>query len=155
ADDMGLGKTLQLLAFIARRFEDDPNLAPVLVVAPVSLLENWKDEIEKFFMPGSMVPLMLYGESLQSFKVPRDQLEPALASEGIVRFLRPDWARGARLVLTTYETLRDYEFSLAAQEWSIMVCDEAQRIKNPNAMVTRAAKKQKVHFKVVCTGTPI
>jgi SNF2 family DNA or RNA helicase len=36
-----------------------------------------------------------------------------------------------------------------------MVCDEAQRIKNPAAMVTRAAKKQNVGFKVACTGTPV
>src|SRR5690606_19632704 len=39
--------------------------------------------------------------------------------------------------------------------WSLMVCDEAQRIKNPAAMVTRAAKKQNVAFKIACTGTPV
>jgi hypothetical protein len=58
-------------------------------------------------------------------------------------------------VLTTYETLRDLEFSFAAEKWSIMICDEAQRIKNPNAMVTRAAKKQNAIFRVACTGTPV
>jgi len=58
-------------------------------------------------------------------------------------------------VLTTYETLRDLEFSFATQRWSIMVCDEAQKIKNPAAMVTRAAKKQNVAFKIACTGTPV
>jgi SNF2 family DNA or RNA helicase len=36
-----------------------------------------------------------------------------------------------------------------------MVCDEAQRIKNPVAMVTRAAKKQNADFKIACTGTPV
>src|SRR5580765_823824 len=36
-----------------------------------------------------------------------------------------------------------------------MVCDEAQKIKNPNALVTRAAKKQNVRFKIACTGTPV
>jgi Holliday junction resolvase len=59
------------------------------------------------------------------------------------------------VVLTTYETLRDFEFSFAAERWSVMICDEAQRIKNPAAMVTRAAKKQNVGFKVACTGTPV
>jgi len=59
------------------------------------------------------------------------------------------------VVLTTYETLRDLEFSLAAQHWSIMVCDEAQKIKNPNALVTRSAKKQNVRLKIACTGTPV
>ena len=36
-----------------------------------------------------------------------------------------------------------------------MICDEAQKIKNPNAMVTRAAKKQKARLKIACTGTPV
>ena len=44
---------------------------------------------------------------------------------------------------------------MAAQSWSIMVCDEAQKIKNPAALVTRSAKKQKVRFRVACTGTPV
>ena len=58
-------------------------------------------------------------------------------------------------MLTTYETLRDLEFSLARQKWSVMVCDEAQKIKTPNAMVSRAAKKQNARFKIACTGTPV
>lgn len=69
--------------------------------------------------------------------------------------LRRDWRGNAKVVLTTYETLRDLEFSLAMERWSVMVCDEAQKIKNPNAMVTRAAKKQNARFKVACTGTPV
>lgn len=53
ADDMGLGKTLQLLTVIAALFEQGNNSRPVLVVAPVSLLENWKEEAERFFQPGT------------------------------------------------------------------------------------------------------
>ncbi|MCX7256834.1 MAG: SNF2-related protein, partial [Polaromonas sp.] len=66
-----------------------------------------------------------------------------------------DRLRKADWVLTTYETLRDFEFSFAAERWAVMICDEAQRIKNPAAMVTRAAKKQNVGFKIACTGTPV
>ena len=66
-----------------------------------------------------------------------------------------NWLGNAKVVPTTYETLRDLEFSLAAQNWSIMVCDEAQKIKNPNALVTRSAKKQNVRLKIACTGTPV
>jgi len=155
ADDMGLGKTIQLLTFIQDCLESDPDLAPVLIIAPVSLLENWKEEIDKFFVAGAMQVLMLYGDHLKEKKLTRDEIDPLLVSEGIVRFLRPGWLGSARVVLTTYETLRDLEFSLAAQRWSIMICDEAQKIKNPNALVTRAAKKQNVQFKVACTGTPV
>jgi SNF2 family DNA or RNA helicase len=152
---MGLGKTIQLLSFIAERLESDPHLDPVLIVAPVSLLENWKDEIEKFFEPGAMRVLTLYGDELRSFRVPRHELEKALTEQGITRLLRKDWRGDANVVLTTYDTLRDLEFTLARQAWSIMVCDEAQRIKNPNALVTRAAKKQRVQFRIACTGTPV
>ena len=50
ADDMGLGKTLQLLTLLAWAFERDPSLPPALVVAPVSLLENWEQEAKKFLV---------------------------------------------------------------------------------------------------------
>lgn len=156
ADDMGLGKTFQLLALMAWLLEQDPGMSPMLVVAPVSLLENWAEEANKFFVPGALPLLTAYGEGLAPLRVPRAQIDRRLLSEdGLVRFLRPDWVGSAKVVLTTYETLRDLEFSFAAQKWSVMVCDEAQRIKNPAAMVTRAAKKQNVAFKIACTGTPV
>jgi hypothetical protein len=155
ADDMGLGKTLQILTFIARCLEDDPNLKPILIIAPVSLLENWQEEIEKFFKPNTFSVLMLYGETLKEQKLDKSEIDPQLINEGLVKFLKPHWLGTAKVVLTTYETLRDLEFSLAAQHWSIMVCDEAQKIKNPNALVTRSAKKQNVRLKIACTGTPV
>ncbi len=155
ADDMGLGKTFQLLTLMASILEEDPNAHPMLVVAPVSLLENWKEEADKFF-PGSLRILMAYGDALASLRVPRERIDERLRTEdGLVRFLQSNWVGNAQLVLTTYETLRDLEFSFAAQQWSLMICDEAQRIKNPAAMVTRAAKKQNAAFKIACTGTPV
>lgn len=156
ADDMGLGKTFQLLSFMAWLVEKDPGVAPMLVVAPVSLLENWKDEAGKFLQPGILPILTAYGETLAPLRVPKDAIDARLRSEdGLVRFLKPGWVGRAKVVLTTYETLRDLEFSFAAEKWTVMVCDEAQRIKNPAAMVTRAAKKQNVGFKIACTGTPV
>lgn len=156
ADDMGLGKTFQLLAFMAWLVEQNPNIEPMLVVAPVSLLENWKEEVEKFIRPGLLPLLMAYGDALAPLRVPREAIDLRLRDEdGLVRFLKPGWMGNAKLVLTTYETLRDLEFSFAAERWSVMVCDEAQRIKNPAAMVSRSAKKQNVGFKVACTGTPV
>lgn len=155
ADDMGLGKTFQLLSLMAWLVERDPTIDPMLVVAPVSLLENWAEEASKFFQPGALPMLTAYGDSLAALRVPRGQVDQRLQEEGLIKFLRPNWVGNAKIVLTTYETLRDLEFSFAAQKWSLMVCDEAQRIKNPAAMVTRAAKKQNVGFKIACTGTPV
>lgn len=156
ADDMGLGKTFQLLTLMAWALETTPDIEPMLVVAPVSLLENWKEEAGKFFRSGSLPILTAYGDDIASLRVPRESIDARLRTEdGLTKFLKPKWRGDARIVLTTYETLRDLEFSFAAERWSIMVCDEAQKIKNPAAMVTRAAKKQNVAFKIACTGTPV
>lgn len=152
ADDMGLGKTLQLLTFIAAYLEESPAADPFLIVAPVSLLENWQEEMEKFFKPGTFPLLTLYGSELTQLRAPKDGMDDELVG---IRLLRRDWLGNAKVVLTTYETLRDLEFALAAQKWSAVICDEAQKIKNPNAMMTRAAKKQNVRFKIACTGTPV
>jgi len=155
ADDMGLGKTLQLLTFMAAYLEQEDCDEPILVVAPVSLLDNWENEIARFFTPGFASVLKLYGSELASLKFTRNQLPNEVKERGIYNLLRPNWCQGKQIVLTTYETLRDQEFSLARQHWAIVICDEAQKIKNPAALVTQAAKAIPARFKIACTGTPV
>lgn len=155
ADDMGLGKTLQLLSFIAGYLESDQADDPVLIIAPVSLLDNWEREFERFFHTAAMPMLKLYGESLSAVKLKKAQIPGSMQAQGIRNLLRPGWVGDAKIVLTTYETLRDQELSLARQHWSIVICDEAQKIKNPAALVTQAAKALKADFRVACTGTPV
>jgi hypothetical protein len=155
ADDMGLGKTLQCLAFLAWYFETQPSAKACLVVAPVSLLENWRNEVGKFLDWPENSVLSLYGQALQAARLGPDTIDPDLAALGLRKFLRPGFSDGYRLVLTTYETLRDYEFSFGRVDWGILVCDEAQKIKTPSAQVTRSAKAMKADFKVACTGTPV
>ena len=154
ADDMGLGKTLQLLTFIVWHLQQ-PDALPAMVVAPVSLLENWQNEIKKFFKPGCVRVLTLYGKALAEKKLPQAAIDERLLKLELTRFLIDDWLGDANLVLTTYETLRDLSISLGQQAWSIMVCDEAQKIKTPGTLVTDAAKAQKAGFKIACTGTPV
>ena len=87
---MGLGKTFQLLAFMAWRLEHDPGAPPMLVVAPVSLLENWKEEVGKFLKLGVLPILTAYGESLASLRVPKYEVDERLRKEdGLVNFLKP------------------------------------------------------------------
>jgi hypothetical protein len=156
ADDMGLGKTLQLLSFIAWSMEQDPDGAPVLIVAPVSLLDNWEREMRHFLDPRiSEEVLKLYGRSLQEARLPKGELPPEVRAHGIQNLLRFGWRHDKRIVLTTYETLRDQEFSLARQAWSVVICDEAQKIKNPAARVTQATKALQARFRIACTGTPV
>jgi len=155
ADDMGLGKTLQSLALVAWAGERSHFEIPSLVVAPVSLLDNWKQEIAKFLNWPSGSVLSLYGSELSGRCAGEDQIDDELKSLGVRKLLRKGFADGFNLVLTTYETLRDYQLSIGRQSWDIVVCDEAQKIKNPSAFVTQAAKALRARFKIACTGTPV
>lgn len=164
ADDMGLGKTLQLLTFLIRHFEDNQTeFKPALVVAPVSLLENWRNEVAKFFDVPDNWLVSLYGDEVGKQRKrltdeERNAHKPDKDGKSVApgKLLPPDWlSKKTRIVLTTYETLRDYEFSLGLIDWSVMVCDEAQKIKTPGAQVTHAAKAMKADFRIACTGTPV
>jgi len=132
ADDMGLGKTVQALAHILKEKEDGRLEYPALVLAPTSLMHNWRREAEKF-TPGLSV-LVLHGpERSQYF----DQLA------------------GYDLVLTTYPLLaRDYE-TLEAQNWHMLILDEAQYIKNPRAKVAQLVRRLHASHKLCMTGTPM
>lgn len=154
ADDMGLGKTLQILSLLANHYEKQPESPPSLIVAPVTLLDNWEQEVAKFFTQFPPV-LRLHGNTLKQLKQPTEWIDQQLVNEGITNLLQPDWLGQEKLILTTYETIRSYEFSLARQEFAFLVCDEAQKIKNPSAIATLAIKKQKARFKIACTGTPV
>ncbi|WP_040259315.1 type I Zorya anti-phage system protein ZorD [Pseudomonas massiliensis] len=155
ADDMGLGKTIQLLTFIVNYLEQNPAAEPVLIIAPVSLLDNWERELKRFFHSDALAVLKLYGGELGAVKFKKHEIPLELQAKGIKNLLRPGWRGNAGIVLTTYETLRDQEFSLARQQWAIVVCDEAQKIKNPAALITQAAKAIPARFRVACTGTPV
>lgn len=154
ADDMGLGKTLQILSLLASHYEKQPESPPSLIVAPVTLLDNWEQEVAKFFTQFPPV-LRLHGNTLKQLKQPAEWIDQQLVNEGITNLLQPNWLDQEKLILTTYETIRSYEFSLARQEFAFLVCDEAQKIKNPAAIATLAIKKQKARFKIACTGTPV
>lgn len=153
ADDMGLGKTLQLLVFIINLLEKNPKAPPALVVAPVALLLNWKEEIQKFFSVPFNV-LTLYGQAAHSLSFSRMKLRNTELHDYRPQ-LKEDWWSGSRIVLTTYETLRTYQMPLARTHFSVIVCDEAQKIKNPSTMVHSSAVALQAQFKISCTGTPV
>ena len=75
---MGLGKTLQLLTFIIALGEAKPDLKPALVVAPVSLLENWQEEIDNFFVERTVPILTAYGDALTRLRLPRTSIDEQL-----------------------------------------------------------------------------
>jgi SNF2 family DNA or RNA helicase len=140
ADDMGLGKTLQLLYFIEWHAQNINNDKPYLIVAPVSLLENWESEYKRFFSPTNLELRFLYGVS----GVGRDFSRSAVSD-----------LQRKQLILTNYESLRSYQMNICAVDYSIVVLDEAQKIKTPGTLVTNVSKALKADFKIAMTGTPV
>ena len=155
ADDMGLGKTLQLLNVLGKIYEDEPDAPPSLILVPKSLLQNWASEVEKFFTPSYPKHLVLYGNELVSKKQPRFRIDEELRTKGIADLLVLNWVGQNKLIITTYDVLTGFEFSFAKQDFTFVICDEAQRIKNPAANVSIAVRKLKAKFRVACTGTPV
>lgn len=146
ADDMGLGKTMQVLGLISgvKNAYGEKDMNSVLVVAPVSLLANWESEFIHFVKEGVFEEIVpLYGNSFRDFKRGHD--------------LRLDFSPVAknRIVLTSYETLRNYDISFGCIDWSFMVLDEAQKIKNPVTLITNAVKSMKYDFAIAITGMPV
>jgi HJR/Mrr/RecB family endonuclease len=155
ADDMGLGKTLQLLSVLGKVYEESPDAPPSLILVPKTLLQNWAGEVEKFFTPSYPNHLVLYGEELNARKQPKSLIDEELRTKGIAALLVPNWVGTNKLIITTYDVLTGFEFSFAKQDFNFVICDEAQRIKNPAANVSTAVRKLKAKFRVACTGTPV
>ena len=137
-DDMGLGKTIQILSFLAWLKEKEA-LRPSLLIMPTSLITNWYDEknigeIQKFFLDDTFKVKILDG------KKSREEIAEL---------------RNYDLVLTSYESLRINHKETGYIEWKVVVCDEAQKMKNPKTLLTTAIKTQNALFKIACSATPI
>ncbi|KAM9360674.1 DNA excision repair protein ERCC-6-like 2 [Symphorus nematophorus] len=153
-DDMGLGKTVQVIGFLAAvlhktgTWEDVQNNRPqflqsqtpskqskpnkvFLIVAPLSVLYNWKDELDTW---GYFQCMVVHGL--------RKEEELARIKKG-----------RAEIALTTYETLRLCLDQFNNIDWSAVIVDEAHKIKNPNSQITQAMKDLNCKIRIGLTGT--
>ncbi|XP_034090882.1 DNA excision repair protein ERCC-6-like 2 isoform X2 [Gymnodraco acuticeps] len=153
-DDMGLGKTVQVIGFLAAvlhkrgTWEDIEKNRPqflqsqmpskqskpnkvFLIVAPLSVLYNWKDELDTW---GHFQCVVVHGL--------RKEEELARIKKGRIE-----------IALTTYETLRLCLDQFNNIDWSAVVVDEAHKLKNPNSQITQAMKDLKCKIRVGLTGT--
>lgn len=130
ADEMGLGKTIQIIALLASPERDAA--APSLIVAPATLLENWRREIAKFANGISVI------------------IHQGADRSGDYRSLLQ-----ADVVVTSYETVVRDSSMFAMVDWRIVVLDEAQAIKNPDTKRTRAIKDLRRRTGIAVTGTPL
>lgn len=134
ADEMGLGKTVQALALLQHikdtRKKNEPHL-PSLVVAPTSVITNWVYEARRF-TPRLRV-LLLHGPQRKKLFAHAAEFD---------------------LVITSYALLRMDRYELERIQFSHVMLDEAQNIKNPQAATTASAKALKARYRVALTGTP-
>lgn len=138
ADDMGLGKTIQVLSLLlVLKRQAGTKHQPSLLVAPASLLANWASELERF-APGLNALIAHPSEMAMSElkAMPQQRLQ------------------SVDLVITSYGSLLRIPW-IAETQWRLVVLDEAQAIKNPDAKQTRAAKTLRSHSRFALTGTPI
>ncbi|WP_430754878.1 DEAD/DEAH box helicase [Magnetovirga frankeli] len=134
ADDMGLGKTLQTLAWLLWQKQQELGAAsgPSLVLAPTSLLGNWKAEARKF-APELRV-LLLHGPN-------RHAQFPLIPEQD--------------LVITSYPLLARDQDLLAEARFQSLILDEAQAIKNPSSQTARAVRRLRCETGLCLTGTPL
>jgi len=136
ADDMGLGKTMQVLALLlVRKRAEGP--APSLLVAPASLLANWAQEAARF-APGLRV-LVAHTSAI-----------PAK----VLGTLPAEQVRQSDLVITSYGSVQRLAW-IRETSWRLAILDEAQAIKNPGTLQTKAVKRLSAGSRIALTGTPI
>lgn len=132
ADDMGLGKTVQTLAHLLVEKRSKRMKQPTLIVAPTSLMGNWRHEAEQF--TPELKVLTLHGDDRHS---------------------RFGDIETSDLVLTTYPLLvRDADI-LLAQQYHYVVLDEAQAIKNSATKMAKIVRELKSNHRLCLTGTPL
>lgn len=134
ADDMGLGKTLQAITYIASTIEENPDMKPVLIVTPASLLYNWSSEFEKF---APDIPVtVIHGTS-------QIRLE-------LIQKIEP-----GHVYLISYPSLRQDEQEFLTTRFQTIILDEAQAIKNYNTKASQAVRALKTTNVFALSGTPL
>jgi len=128
ADDMGLGKTIQVISLMLKLKEENKLKSPVLVICPTTLMGNWMKELQMF---GPVLKVATYHGLDRKLDVKND------------------------VILTTYAIMRIDTEEMKKHNWSIIVVDEAQNIKNPDTAQTMAIKILKSDIKIAMTGTPV
>ena len=131
ADDMGLGKTLEIMAFIS---SDEVN-KPSIIVCPMSLMYNWQNECEKWELP---IPTVLVMGS-------------APERENIIKNINYN---EKAFYITSYDSLRR-DIEHYTEQFRFVIADEAQFIKNQNALKSTAIKQLKSEMNFALTGTPV
>lgn len=132
ADEMGLGKTVQCISFLAFLIEQGIK-GPFLVVAPLSTVSNWYNEVQKF---APDLTVMKYVGTKD-------------ARKKMSKFDKYN------IVLTSYEiSIRDFS-KLSRCSWNYLIIDEGHRLKNADCQLIKFLRKLNIENRLLITGTPL
>jgi len=134
ADDMGLGKTVQVLSLLLKLKELKRLNNPALIIMPLTLIFNWAEEVHKF---APNLHVLVYSGS----KSNRQKL--------LKKFSKCD------VILCSYGIVLQDQHLLTKQDYSYLIIDESQKVKNPNTKTYRAVNRISAGHKLALTGTPI
>ncbi|MBI4318972.1 MAG: DEAD/DEAH box helicase [Chloroflexi bacterium] len=136
ADDMGLGKTIQIIAALLHGRSGVPGdqTGPALLICPTSVVGNWRHELARF--APSLRVLVHHGAARN-----KDEFATEASAHDVV--------------ISTYALLHRDEAELTGVEWSHVILDEAQNIKNAGTRAAQAARKLKAGWRAAMTGTPV
>ncbi|PVH63377.1 hypothetical protein PAHAL_2G017400 [Panicum hallii] len=139
ADQMGLGKTIQTIGFLAH-LKGNGIHGPYLIIAPLSTLSNWVNEISRF--TPSLASVVYHGDKVARAEIRRKFMP---------KIVGPDFP----IVVTSYEmAMSDAKF-LAVHKWKYVVVDEGHRLKNSKCKLLREIKRIPMDNKLLLTGTPL
>lgn len=134
ADEMGLGKTLQTISYIVKEYELNSHMEPILIIAPASIIYNWKNEFKKFAPQLKKIIVdgtkQIRKEILKNYK-------------------------NYQILITSYPLLRRDFIEYESLSFSHCFIDEAQHIKNPTSLNAKVTKGINSTIKFALTGTPI
>jgi SNF2 family DNA or RNA helicase len=137
ADDMGLGKTVQVIARLVQEQEQaEASLKPTLLIAPTSVVGNWRKEIEKF--APHLRAIVHHGNE---------------RAKDVKEF--QEMAKQNNIIITSFTLIRKDLKLIESVDWHRLVLDEAQNIKNPKAEQTKAILKLSAPHRLALTGTPV
>ncbi|XP_011308420.1 chromodomain-helicase-DNA-binding protein 1 isoform X2 [Fopius arisanus] len=141
ADEMGLGKTIQTICFLYYLFHTHQLYGPFLLVVPLSTMTSWQREMAQWAPDMNFVTYL--GD---------------VTSRNVIR--EYEWSYPSKrlkfnAILTTYEiVLKDKAF-LGALNWSVLLVDEAHRLKNDDSLLYKALTEFSTNHRLLITGTPL
>ena len=146
ADEMGLGKSIQLISLLLARADEAREVGPSLVVCPASLVYNWMQEFKRF--APSLSVRAVAGPARERRRIRALAFGEAPAEDS-------DKALPCDVLVTSYDLLRIDVADYAGRAFYLCALDEAQYVKNPAALVTRAVKRVDARHRFALTGTPM